>query len=465
MSSKSVAKPLSEFDPFPWQVKPWRDTNQVMLLTGSAGGGKSRLAGEKVHGALLHYPNATGVVSRKAEDDMKQSTIPLMLETVINIQKEQRCDYNARQNRVTYSNGSELIFTGIWDERSREGLRSIGQRGAVDIWWMEEGIEFEEDDYNAINARMRGVAAPWTQIIVSTNPGPKMHWSNRVLRLGNDPRVSVYYSSAKDNPRNPPSYFSALDRMTGLDRARLKDGLWIDGVGAVIDTWQDDPDAPNSTVTERADYFRDDGDMFWYMDDGYAGEQDEKTGWFTARSNPRVFLIGQRGSNDIIKIIAESYQIQELAANHIKEVLEFHAERGWPKPAYAVYDGAAPSLGGELERAGVHSIPIRVKIEEGIKELRSWVGVDQNDLRRLIVNPRCSMLRFEMGSYAYDKHGRPIDAYNHGVDALRYGVWYEAYSRKGGASVMAPGIDGAAIDKKIARIMARLEEKFKNAYT
>ena len=460
-----IQKPISEWEPWPWQVDPWRNKNNVMLLTGSAGGGKSTLAAEKLHGFALHYANATVVASRKAEDDMKQSTIPLLLESVIDIQREPRCNYNARQNRVVYANGSEMIFTGIWDERSREGLRSIGKKGSVDMWWLEEGIEFDEEDYNAVNFRMRGIAAPWTQIIVSTNPGPKLHWINRLLRLSNDPDVRVYYSHASDNPANPASYTNALDRTTGLERARLRDGLWIDGIGAVIDTWQDDPEAANSTVTDLADYHPDDGKLFWYMDDGYAGEQDEKTGWFTARSNPRVFLIGQRGPNDIIKIIAESYKIQELASSHIEEILEFHAERGWPEPAYAVYDGAAPSLGGELERAGVHSIPIRVKIDEGIKELRSWVGVDQNNLRRLIVNPRCSMLRFEIGSYAYDKHGRPIDAYNHGVDALRYGVWHEAYGRKGAVSVMAPGIDGAAIDKKIAEVMARLEEKFKNAYT
>jgi phage terminase large subunit len=462
---QQINKPISEFGPWPWQVEPWRNVNEVMLLTGSAGGGKSRLAGEKVHGFLLHYGGATGVISRKAEDDMKQSTIPLMLETVIDIQREPRCTYSARQNRVRYENGSELIFTGIWDERAREGLRSIGKQGAVDIWWLEEGIEFEEDDYNAINARMRGVAAPWTQIIVSTNPGPKLHWINRILRLGNDPRVSVFYSSAKDNPLNPKSYFSALDRLTGIEGSRLRDGKWIDGVGMVIDTWIDDPNSVSTSVSPLAEYRKDDGDLFWYMDDGYSGEQDEKTGWFTAKSNPRVFLVGQRGRNDIIKIISEDFRVQELASKHITDMLEFHASQGWPKPKYAVYDGAAPSLGGELDRLGVYSIPIRVKIDEGIKELRSWVGEDQNAIRRLIANPRCSMLRFEMGSYAYDKYGNPIDAYNHGIDALRYGVWHEAYGRKGDVSVMAPGIDGVAIDKKIAKVMARLEEKFRNAYS
>ena len=69
---QQITKPISEFGPWDWQIEPWRNVNEVMLLTGSAGGGKSRLAGEKIHGFLLHYGGATGVISRKAEDDMKQ---------------------------------------------------------------------------------------------------------------------------------------------------------------------------------------------------------------------------------------------------------------------------------------------------------------------------------------------------------------------------------------------------------
>lgn len=33
--------PIAEFIPLPWQIAPWRDTSKVMLLTGSAGGGKA----------------------------------------------------------------------------------------------------------------------------------------------------------------------------------------------------------------------------------------------------------------------------------------------------------------------------------------------------------------------------------------------------------------------------------------
>jgi hypothetical protein len=78
------------------------------------------------------------------------------------------------------------------------------------------------------------------------------------------------------------------------------------------------------------------------------------------------------------------------------------------------------------------------------------------------------MLRFEMGSYTYDKWGKPIDAHNHGIDALRYGIWHEAFMGPGQVEVAHTGgedvdIDMDAIDKRIAEVMVKLEKEYANA--
>ena len=66
---------LAPFVPLPWQVKPWRDKALELLLTGSAGGGKSRLAGEKIHGFCKKYPGAMGLMVRKTRNSMTNSTV------------------------------------------------------------------------------------------------------------------------------------------------------------------------------------------------------------------------------------------------------------------------------------------------------------------------------------------------------------------------------------------------------
>jgi hypothetical protein len=369
---------------------------------------------------------------------------------------------------MEYSNGSEIFFIGINDERARESLKSIGQDGAVDIVWFEEAVEFEEEDFNAVIARMRGRAADWRQMILSTNPREELHWINRRLIIGEE--SSHYEARTDENFYNPADYAGKLDRLTGLERSRLRDGQWTSGTGRVIDTWKDGYvagrlDSTSRNVAENADYIPGYGPVVWFADDGYSGRIDEKTGWFTERSNPRVFLMVQVRKDGRLAVFVEDYKIMTLASNHIQEVIKHSEMMNYPKPDYVVYDGAAPSLGGELFKAGLKARPIRVKIDEGIKELREWCSQDINGVRRLIVHPRCRYLRFEMGSWSYDRYHKPMDSHNHGPDSLRYGTWFQSYQKVGNTSVAAPGIDSSKVDAKIAEVMSRLSGKMERLYT
>src|SRR4051812_989678 len=69
-----LANAVSVFQPHPWQIAPWRDTSRVILLTGSAGGGKSQLAAEKINGYMKRYPGSFGIMARKTRESMTNST-------------------------------------------------------------------------------------------------------------------------------------------------------------------------------------------------------------------------------------------------------------------------------------------------------------------------------------------------------------------------------------------------------
>lgn len=464
---------IALFKPEDWQRGPLNDKNEVVLLGGSAGGGKSRLAAEKIHAFLLHYPGASAVVARKKREDMNKSTVPLILETVIDIDHEPRCIYKTRLDRIVYSHpnkpdgtpqpNSELVFTGIHNKNQREGLKSIGKDGSIDIFWMEEATEFDEDDFNVIGSRVRGDVAGWNQIILTTNPGPRLHWINRRLIIGEE--AAYYPSSALDNPHVPLSYQRRLARLTGVQGKRLRDGIWTDGEGMVVDTWLDDHSGktgltPKGNVTRDAEYIPGYGPIMWYVDDGYAGQVDKKTGWFTERSNPRTFLIVQEKRNGTIAVLGEHLAVMTLTDTHIEKVIMMCSKHGWPPPNKVIYDGAAPSLGGQIKRAGLRAKPVRCKIDDGLDELRSWVGKDKNGIRQVTVHPRCKFLRWEMGSYTFDDDGIPIDAFNHTIDALRYGVWYKSHGPSQRTRAMAHGIDREAIDDKVANVMAQVRERY-----
>lgn len=417
-------KYINVFEPLPWQVEPWRDKSDTLLLTGSAGGGKSRLAGEKLHAYCLKYPGSTALVLRKVRASMANSTLLFLSRHVIG--KDPRVKHRMSDFRFEYENGSILAYGGMKDDDQRERIRSIGQSGGLDIVWMEEATQFEEGDYNEVLARMRGYAADWNQIILTTNPDAPGHWIN--IRLIQGGEASSYFSSALDNVHNPEHYHETLKKLRGVQYRRLVLGEWTEGSGAVIDTWLNEynthtGDDNGGNVSNRAEYMPDGGPVVWVIDDGYSGKMDKKTGMFSANSHPRAILFCQLRSDGRISVFAESVKSGILASAHLDEALATSRVRGWERPAYVVHDKAAAALSGALKDFSLRPRYNQISVDEGVKVLREWVAADDNGFRRILVHPRCFYLKYEMQSYSYDDNGRIIKAHDHTIDALRYLVW------------------------------------------
>lgn len=380
-----------------------------MLLTGSAGGGKSHLAANKLHGYLLKYPRSQGLAARKIQASLANSTV-LYLENEV-IGNDPRVVHRPSKSRFEYYNGSMLIYVGLEDVKQRRRLRSIGLKGGVDIAWMEEGTEFERADFDAVKARMRGKAAHWRQIIISTNPEGPTHWiyTGLIMQAGN---AAVYYSKAVDNPYNPEDYQTNLESMQGVEGVRLRDGLWVQSTGLVYAEWND-----SENVTESADYEPGAGPLFWGVDDGYTGEFDSQAGMFTGQSHPRVFLLAQLRNDGSLNVFWESLQIKTLSEIHLDEVLALP----YPEPDFAACDKSAAELRGRIHARGLYTRKSPASVAESIKELRNWVSADKNGVRRLKVHPRCKQLRLEFVTYAYNPStGVPLKEFDHCMDSLRY---------------------------------------------
>lgn len=412
--NKAHIRPIAVFNPLPWQIAPWRDMSPVVLLTGSAGGGKSRLAAEKLHGYCLKYPGATALLLRKVKVSMTSGAV-LMMERKI-IGADPNVVHYPSKSRFEYANGSMLLYAGLEDEKQRERLKSIGQDGAVDIVWMEEATEFEESDFNSVAARMRGKAAPWMQVILSTNPDAPMHWIKRRLIDGKE--ATPYHSCAADNYHNPSDYARWLSTLTGIEKDRLVDGRWVQATGLVYDVWSDGP--ADGNVTEAAEYIPDGGPVYWAVDDGYSGEQDPVTGYFTENSSPRVFLLIQERGDGRLCVFYESYEVKTLEDQHIARVQALP----YPGPEYAAVDSAAAELRGRLHALGLYTRGKPHNIEQSIKTTRRMLAGDTNGRRQILVHPRCRHLRAEMASYRRDAvTEKPVDSFNHGPDSLRYFAW------------------------------------------
>jgi hypothetical protein len=448
---------VNVFSPLPWQIEPLKYTGPHMLLTGSAGGGKSRTAAEKVVGFCLKYDGATGLIVRKTRTSMYNSVIAFLKKTVIGrLLKTGQVIHNGTERRFEFWNGSMIVYGGMANEDQRENIRSVGGDGGVDIAWMEEAHQFDEADYNEVKGRMRGTAGPFRQIILTTNPDAPTHWIYQNLILGK--RARVFYSRAADNYHNPDDYESTqLDSLTGLERDRLRDGKWVMAGGLVFDRFVDDYDNADEdfdsyTVTGNvrvsAEYVRGGGPIVWWVDDGYSGELSENGKSFVANSHPRTFLIAQLRGDGSINVFAESYRVQMLAPAHIKEVVELHRGMRWPRPTRIIYDKSSPSLGKHLQEelaeawntAPSDVVYNNVPVDDGNKEVNTFLASDDNDVRRILIHPRCVFLRGECVTYKHNpKTGRVVKDFDHGPDCIRMGVW--DYVHGGPAEVDVASMD------------------------
>jgi len=411
---------IAPFEPLGWQVEPWRDTSLILLLTGSAGGGKSRLAAEKIHGFCQRYAGTTALVLRKAKEYCGTSVLPFLEHAVIG--DDPRVTYKRGFGRFEYENGSTIYTGGMQDQRQREAVRSIGGKGALDVVWMEEANAFVEEDFNEVLARMRGTAAPWMQLMLSTNPDAPTHWIKK--RLIDDREASVYYSGAKDNPNNPAEYLAILDRLTGIQRLRLRDGLWVQAEGAIYTGFSDELHVIDRDKLPEHRGMR----HFRSVDFGY--------------NNAFVCQWWGIGPDANLYMYREIYMTKRLVEDHARQINSLTTPQEQIEATVCDHDAEDRAT---LERYGIPTTAAEKAVLPGIQAVQARLRKEDNGKPRLFVcrdalaemdpalehdkKPHSTLEEFP--GYVWEDW-RPGQAHkeqphkenDHGMDALRYAVMY-----------------------------------------
>lgn len=401
------------YSPYPWQIAPWRSKAPIVLLTGSAGGGKSRLCAEKVHAFMLKYPRAQGLMLRKTRDSMTNSTV-LSFERGI-VGRSAYCRHKESKYRFEYSNSSILTYGGMADEEQRERIRSVGQAGGVDIAWLEEATEFSREDFDELLARMRGTAASWRQILLSTNPDSDVHWINRDLIIGGG--AEVYYSGAKDNPANPADYLATLDRLTGVRRDRLRDGKWVSAEGLVWDCYD-----PSRHLVDRFPIPKE-WPRYRSIDFGYTNPF--VCQWWALDNDGRAYRY------------RELYMSQRVVEDHAADIKRLSQGE---RIECTVADHDAEDR-ATLAKHGIPTVPARKDISPGVQAVEQRLRVQGDGKPRLFYLrdslverdkrlaadrlPTCTEEEILAYVWPKGKDGKPVKEQpvalnNHGCDATRY---------------------------------------------
>ncbi len=435
------------FRPLAWQIAPWRDKSFIMLLDGSAGGGKSHLAANKIDGFARKYPGATGLIIRKTRESMTNSTL-LFYNTQV-IAGDPSVQWKKQDKRFEYANGSIVAYGGMKDATQRESIRSIGQTGGLDIVWVEEATQLLLADLEELIPRMRGTAAPWVQIILTVNPDSSEHWIYKRLILGKE--ATRYRSRASDNEHNPDNYAEeVLGKLTGVRRKRLKDGLWVRTEGAVFETFDPDihiiDEMPKGWKSWRKFRAIDFGFVNpfvcqWWAMDGDGRLYMYREIYFSERivsdHAVEMFRLEAGLSRENIKEMRYEAETEDVFLYNLRKLAEKREKIDFTVADHDREDRET------LKKAGIRTQNAKKSISDGIEHVQLRLRVQKDDRARLfflqgalsevdrkLVDqhlPISTVQEFPEYSYHDSADGKPnkedpIDLNNHGVDTARYMV-------------------------------------------
>lgn len=424
--SKADIYPRNDYHPLPWQEKPYEDQSKILLLTGSAGGGKSRVAAEKIHRNMLRYPGATGLVVRKAREFVTKSAVQLLHRKVM--VDDHRVKINKSSSYFEYTNGSLLFWGGLKDDNQREAIRSMGQDGAFDFIWVEEANALSERDYLELLSRLRGTAADWRQLMLTTNPDSPMHWIKR--RLIDDGEATVYRSSAKDNPNNPDDYIDTLEMLTGVQYQRLVLGKWVAAEGQVYDDFNEE-----IHIIEPFDIPAD-WKRYRSIDFGYR--------------NPFVCQWWALDHDDRLYMYREIYMTGRTVKEHAEQINRLSEGERYVA-TIADHDASDRAT---LRENGISTIAARKDVRVGIEKVQQRLKVQPDGLPRLFYvqgalvekdttleaanKPTCTVQEYPGYVFPDTKQHKnedenPVKVDDHGLDDTRYMVME---IDKGGITVM-----------------------------
>lgn len=401
------------------------------IISGPSETGKTVAGLHRLDAFARANPNAKLAIVRKVRATMYSSVLAIFERLFVTGKSLGVVPFGGKKpDWYEYPNGARVYVAGMDDAGKVLG-------GELDAVYVNQAEQITVDDWQTLTTRTTGRAGnvkdPMT--FGDCNPDAPGHWIKQRSDAG---ALTLLESVHVDNPSlylddgtltdQGRRTMATLERLTGVRRLRLLKGLWVQAEGTVYEDQFVDA-AP--LIDDAAEYDPGRGDILIGADDGYSGEWTED-GFFTEGSHPRVFLFAQLDGTGALNVFDELYQIRTLTKDGIDQLreqspltrgLEGEAKKHKAPADTAAVDQSASELRRYLTDADVRVVGSPRSVDESIKTVRDWMAPDENGRRRIRIHSRCKLLRRELATYAIGANGKPVKAFDHGPDALRYLVW------------------------------------------
>lgn len=389
----------------------WNFKGRYRVCKGSRASKKSKTTALNQIVRLMEYPQANLLCVRKTFRTLKDSCFTELKWAIHRLGVERWWDVKESPLEMTYKpTGQKILFRGLDDPLK---VTSITVEVGVLCWlWIEEAYEISsEADFDTLDESIRGEMPPglFKQITLTFNPWNEHHWmKHRFFDAAPDPDIlamttnymcnewldaadeKVFETMKRNNPRRY--------RVAGL-------GEWGIVEGLVYENWEErlfSIDEVRKTPGIRSAFGLD----FGYTNDPtalFCGLIDtaSKTLWVF----DEIYKPGMSNEDIADAVIKAGYAKERIRA-----------------------DSAEPKSIDRLYTLGLSRIQRARKGKDSINN-----GIDFIQDYKIFIHPRCTNFLTEIGNYTWDtdtktgkKINRPIDDFNHLMDAMRYAL--EEYS-------------------------------------
>lgn len=375
---------------------------RYQIFYGGAGSGKSYFLATKLVLKLLSEKHKLLVI-RKTYASIEQSVYTEILNAIDNLKIRKFLKIKKSPFHIIFPNGSEIIFKGADDENK---LLSIS---GITLCWVEEASEIDKELFNQLELRLRGGTAK-KQFFLSFNPISATHWLKTEFFDNPKPDSFICHSTYLDNRFLDEEYVKTLIDLKIRNHQKYEVyalGKWGVMGKRVYDNWKKARFTINDVMKESKGKAR----KVFGMDFGYVADPTTLTCAFIDFDNRKIWIYDEMFEHGLLN--------NQIAERIIK--------KGYTKEIITA-DSAEQKSIAEIKKYGVPRIrPARKgggSIMQGIQFLQQF---------EIIVHEDCVNTIEELENYSFVKDkktgqyiNKPVDKYNHIMDALRYAV--EEYS-------------------------------------
>ena len=374
------------------------------VVKGSRGSKKSTTTAQDIILKMTMYPLANTLVIRKTFNSHKDSTWTQLKWAAKNLGLEDDWNFSKSPLEATRkSTGQKILFRGLDDPMS---ITSITVEHGYLCWaWFEEAFQvMNEDDFNKVDMSIRGQLPDgyYKQITITFNPWSEKHWLKKRFFDTNDPNILALTTTYECNEWLGPDDKALFEQMKINNPRRYN----IEGLG-------------NWGIAEGLVYENFIEQEFDYMDiSKRAGAKTVFGLDFGYTNDPTAFIAAiVDQENKELYIFDEHYQ-KAMTNEDIANMIKY---KGYAKETITA-DSAEPKSIDDIKSKGIYRIKAAKKGKDSILN-----GIQNIQDYKIIIHPKCENFLIEINNYVWsNKNGivinKPIDDFNHLMDALRYAM-------------------------------------------